>query len=99
MRRYKFLKKDALYAALNRLRAALLAAEDGHDVENIMLAVLSHDERIKIGRRIEIAEMIRDGVGYDEIRQQMQVGKGTIANVVSKLEKYPDGYNLINRRI
>ena len=55
MRRYKFLDKDSVFSALNRLRASFLAAKDGNDVEEIINALFTVDEKLRIGRRIQIA--------------------------------------------
>jgi uncharacterized protein YerC len=99
MRRYSFLGKDYVFTALNRLRAALMAAKDGYDVEEIIKGVLTHDERIKIGRRIEIAEMLSSGLSHDEIADEMKVGFTTIAQVARNLEKYPKCFELIGKRL
>jgi Trp operon repressor len=99
MRRYDFLGRNNVYAALNRLRAVLMAAKDGHDVEEIVKGVLTQDERVKIGRRIEIAEMLSDGVGHDEIADELKVGKTTIAQVSQNLERHPRCFELIDKRL
>lgn len=59
MRRYKFLRKEDIYEALNRLRDAFLAAKNGEEVEEIINGILTHDEKIKIGRRILVAECLK----------------------------------------
>ena len=64
MRRYKFLQKEDLFEALNRLRDAFLAAKDGNEVEEIINGLLTQDEKLKIGRRILVAEYIKDGMGF-----------------------------------
>ncbi|MBI2621325.1 MAG: hypothetical protein HYW63_01600 [Candidatus Levybacteria bacterium] len=98
MRRYKFLEKEAIYEALNRLRDSFLAATDGNEVEEIINGLLTLDERLKIGRRILIAEYISSGVGIDEISRELKVGKNTIVHVMRLMDARPDCYNLIRRR-
>ena len=98
MRRYKFLDKNSTYNALNRLRASFLAAKDGNDVEEIIKAILTHDERMKIGRRIQIAEMIIQEMQYREIADVLNVGLTTVMFVVKNLEENPIGYELIINR-
>lgn len=98
MRRYKFLHKEEVYEALNRVRDALLAARDGNDVEDIMKGILTFDERIKIGRRILIAEYLLDGVHIDEIVKELKVGKTTIGSVGKNLEDYTKCFELIKFR-
>lgn len=99
MRRYEFLREESIFSALNRLRAALLAANDGNEVELIINAVLTQDERLKIGRRVEIAQRLLDGEGHEKICSELKVGKTTIAQVTSKLSKYPKAFELINIRL
>lgn len=98
MRRYKFLTKEDVYQALNRLRDSFLAAQDGKEVEEIISGILTRDERLKIGRRILVAEYIKDGVGFDEITKSLKVGKNTIVEVMRCLENHPECFNIINKR-
>lgn len=98
MRRYKFLTKDDVYEALNRLRNAFLAAKDGNEVEEIISGLLTYDEKMKIGRRILVAEAIKSGLGFDQITRMLKVGKNTIASVIKNLEKYPNFLELIEIR-
>lgn len=98
MRRYKFLAKESVYEALNKLRAAFLAAKDGNEVEEIIKGLLTSDERIKIGRRILIAQGIKEGFTYDEIKDELKVGKTTILMVDGKLRSNPLCFELIGKR-
>lgn len=98
MRRYKFLDKEEIYEALNRLRDAFLAAKNGLEVEEIIKGILTTDERLKIGRRIIIAECIRTGMGLDEIVDTLKVGKSTIMYVMRKLDQNPKFIDLILAR-
>lgn len=97
-RRYQFLPKDFVYSALNKLRAAFLAAKDGNDVEEIIKGILTYDERVKVGRRIEIAEMLENGIAYKEIADTLKVGLSTIAAVDKLMKEYPKCYELIKVR-
>lgn len=98
MRRYKFLTKDDVYDAFNRLRDAFLAAKNGVEVEEIIKGLLTHDEKLKIGRRILVAEYLRDGIGIDEIAKTLRVGKNTIASVARKLDENSLFLDLIDKR-
>lgn len=98
MRRYSFLSKEAAYEALNRLRSAFLAAKDGDDVEEIIRGVLTSDERFKIGRRIQIAQLLRSGVSYEDIRSELKVGFTTINFVDRNLRDHPQAYDLVEER-
>lgn len=98
MRRYKFLTKDDVYDAFNRLKDAFLAAKNGEEVEEIIKGLLTHDEKLKIGRRIIIAEYLKDGMGIDEIAKSLKVGKNTIMTVARKLDENSLFLDLINKR-
>lgn len=98
MRRYKFLLKEEIYEALNRVRDTMLAAKDGNDVEQIMKGVLTFDERMKIGRRILIAEYLLEGMKFHEIAKTLKVGKTTIISVSKNLEDYTKCFELIKSR-
>lgn len=98
MRRYKFLTKDDIYDAFNRLRDAFLAAKNGEEVEEIIKGLLTTDEKLKIGRRILIAEYIKEGLGIEEIAKTLKVGKNTIMTVAKKLDENSIFLDLINKR-
>lgn len=98
MRRYRFLEKEDIYEALNRLRNAFLAARDGTEVEMIINGLLTSDERLKIGRRIIVAEYLREGFTVEEIIRLLKVGKNTIQHVSRLLDQNQDWFDLIERR-
>ncbi len=98
MRRYKFLQQDEVYEALNRLRDSFLAARDGNEVEEIINGLLTQDEKLKMGRRILIAEYIISGINLEEITKVLKVGKNTISSVLKSLDEYPLSFRLILKR-
>lgn len=98
MRRYEFLTKSDTYAALNRLRDAFLAAKDGNEVNEIINGLLTEDEKIKIGRRIQIAEALSGEYKYREISQISNVGYTTILWVSKQVANFPICYKLLFRR-
>ena len=85
MRRYKRLYQRDVFEAFNELRNAFLAARDGTEVDKITDGLLTHDEKLKIGRRILIAQWLISGFGIEEIRKQMKVGKNTVMHVSRRL--------------
>ena len=98
MRRYHFLQKMDVYEALNKVRDSLLAARDGNDVEQIMNGILTFDERMKIGRRIQVAECLLSGWKVEDIKSAFKVGKTTIAFVARNIEDYEKCFELIKAR-
>lgn len=97
MKRYQFLTREHIFDALNKLRAALLAAKDGNEVEEIMY-ILTYDERMKIGRRIKIAQLLSQGKTIAQIRQELKVGIATVNQVSRILSEHPLSFELINAR-
>lgn len=98
MGRYSFLLKDDVYSSLNKVRDALLAAKDGNDVEEIMNGIFTFDERIKIGRRIQIAECLLGDMKIEDIQSLMKVGRSTIAHVSRNILEYEKCFHLIRAR-
>lgn len=98
MRRYHFLTEKEVHEALNRLRDAFLAAKDGNEVSEIISGLLTQDERIKLGRRIVIAEALQKDIGYRDLIQLDRVGATTVAHVFKMLESHPKCFELINLR-
>ncbi len=98
MNRYNFLKDEEIYDAFNKLRNAFLAAKNGVEVEKILNGLLTNDEKIKIGRRILIAEYVASGIGIDEISSRLNVGKNTISKVSKALNDDFEWFSLIERR-
>ena len=98
MKRYKFLQEKEVFEALNRVRDAFLAAKDGNEVERIINGLLTFDERMKLGRRVLVAELIKRGYTVEEISNFLKVGKATIVSMAKRLDDFPDCFELIQRR-
>lgn len=98
VRRYNFLKNDDIYEAINRLRDAFLAAHDGSEVEEIINAILTQDEKLRIGRRIIIAEFLKSGLTVQEIVHLLKVGNNTVMSVTKNLEEHENGFTLLEQR-
>lgn len=98
MRRYNFLQQTDVFEALNRIRDAFLAAKDGKEVDHIINGLLTHDEKIRLGRRIQVAEWILAGMTTEDIVQNLKVGRTTIVLVGKQLAEHPECYELIKFR-
>lgn len=98
MRRYKQLDENEVFEAFNELRNVFLAAKDGNDVDKIMDGLLTHDEKLKVGRRLLIANWLTAGFGIEEVARRLKVGKNTVMHVSRRLEKYKECFDLINRQ-
>lgn len=98
MRRYHFLKQEDIFEAFNKVRDAFLAAKDGDEVNKIIDGILTHDEKLKVGRRILIARHLTSGLTTDAIARQLKVGKNTVMHVSRRIEEHKDCFDLIERR-
>lgn len=98
MRRYTNLNKEEMYEAFNRLRDCFLAAKDGNEVDNVIDVMLSGEEKLKIGRRILVAERLRKEETYEEIKRGLKVGLNTIIQVEKRMSNCPEGFEIIFRR-
>ncbi len=99
MRRYKRLTKNDIYEALNKVRDAFLAAKDGSEVNEIINSILTTEEKLKIGRRVLVAEYLKaDSLTVDDIRAMLKVGYSTIQSVARRVAQYPLGFHLIRNR-
>ncbi|MEX2007481.1 MAG: Trp family transcriptional regulator [Candidatus Levyibacteriota bacterium] len=97
-RRYQFLQENDIFEALNKVRDALLAAKSGEDVDDVMNGILTFDERMKVGRRIQIAQCLLNGMTMGEIKDLLKVGGSTIEHVAARLSKYEKCFKLIGER-
>lgn len=98
MRRYKFLPQAQVFEALNKLRAAFLAAKNGSEVEEIINGLLTYDEKMKIGRRIIASQLLSAGLTYEQITKSCKLGKQTVHDIDRRMGRYPKCFELINER-
>lgn len=97
MRRYHFLSTEDVYEALNQLRSAFLAAKNGEEVNEIINGLFTHDEKMKIGRRIIIASLL-DYSTVTDIVSISHVGRTTISLVSKLKDDNPKCFQLIGNR-
>ena len=83
---------------MNSLRDAFLAAKDGNEVNEIINGLLTEDEKIRIGRRILIAEALSRNGKFREIVQLSNVGYATIAWVSKQHANFPLCFDLLFKR-
>ena len=99
MRRYKRLTKEDVYEALNKVRDSFLAAKDGNEVNEIINSILTTEEKLKIGRRVLVAEYLSvESITVDEIRAILKVGNSTIQAIARRIARFPLGFKLIETR-
>ncbi|OGE88384.1 MAG: hypothetical protein A3J07_01145 [Candidatus Doudnabacteria bacterium RIFCSPLOWO2_02_FULL_49_13] len=90
-------QQEGLLIKLARAVASVNRAEEG---AKFLRDLLSEPEVFMLARRLQIAELLMDGLTYEQIREELNVGYNTIAKVQTWLELYGDGYRtVINRTI
>ncbi|KKQ96555.1 MAG: hypothetical protein A3C27_01765 [Candidatus Levybacteria bacterium RIFCSPHIGHO2_02_FULL_39_36] len=99
MRRYRRLTKEEIYEALNKVRDAFLAAKDGNEVHEIINSILTTEEKLKIGRRVLVAEYLKvDSLTMRDICNMLKVGRSTLQFVSRRIALHPKGFELIKIR-
>jgi len=99
MRRYKRLTKEEIFEAFNKVRDAFLAADDGNEVDEIISAVMTSEEKLKVGRRALASEYLESkSFTLDEIKNILKMGKSTLQAIARRMEMHPNGFKLINAR-
>ena len=76
---------DTLYTTVSTLKSR-------EEVKNFLRDLLTESERVMVGRRILIAQMLLKEKPYDEIIRELKVGKDTIMRVHRWLEDETEGY-------
>jgi len=78
---------------------ALTSLKSKKEMAEFLKDLLSEQEVIMFARRLQIAELLQEGLTYDDIREEMKVGHTTVAKVQTWLKLYGDGYRTVIKRI
>ena len=77
---------------------ALATLKSSVEAANFIRDLFSKQESLMLARRLQIAELLNQGLTYAQIRKVMKVSENTIANVRVWLELYGDGYRTVLER-
>jgi len=77
---------------------ALSSVKDPVEAANLIKDLLSEQEAIMLARRLQIADLLIQGLKYREIKKIMKVTDPTIARVQTWLRLYGEGYRTIVER-
>lgn len=100
LRRYYFLDDKSLPEIYEKVQDAFLAAKSGNEVKTVIDAILTADEQVKVGRRILVAQLIKDGkITYEDLLKKLKVGKSTVAWVIHQMLVNPEGFEAIFKRV
>ena len=81
-----------------KLAKAITTLHSSQEAANFLRDLLSEVEVLMLARRLQIAELLIEGLTYDQIRSRLKAGPGTIARVQTWLELYGDGYREVIKR-
>lgn len=82
-----------------KLAKSVALLRNPQEVAEFLKDLLSEDEVLMLARRLQIAELLIDGLTYQEISSRLKVGAGTIARIQTWLELYGDGYRTVVKRV
>lgn len=88
-------KRKELMVALCRALSTLNKPEE---VAEFLLDFLSPKENETVAKRLRIAELLAAGSNYEQIRQELRVGRSTIARVNTWLNLSGKGFKLVLMR-
>ena len=91
-RKAKELTKDERIRTLDALYTAASSVKGRDAVKLFLRDLLTESERIMLGRRVLIARMLLAGQGYNDIAEELKVGKDTISKVDRWLQDQAPGY-------
>lgn len=99
----KSLKTNTKARYLDLLWTSIAQLETREETELFFKDLLSESEAVMLARRIEIARRLLEGESYDNIIQELKVGKDTIGRVqrwlVSGFGGYEKAFKGLNRKL
>lgn len=100
MYNYKFkISKNQQEELFIKLAKCLVELKNPVEAAQFIKDLLSETEVLMLARRLQIAELLLDGLKYDEIKERLKVGPGTIAKVQTWLNLYGEGYRTVISRL
>jgi TrpR-related protein YerC/YecD len=85
--------------ALERLYEAILTLKDKQECSRFFQDLCTVSELQSLSQRVEVAEMLRNDMTYQEIARRTHASTVTIARVNRALEYGADGYALVFDRM
>lgn len=82
-----------------KLAKAVASLHNSVEVAQFLKDLLSEPEAFMLARRLQIADLLMQGLTYDEIRKRLKVAHATIAKVQTWLQVYGEGYRIAIQRI
>src|SRR3989344_4793003 len=81
-----------------KLSKALSLLHSSEEMAHLLKDLLSEAEVLMLARRLQIAELLLEGLTFDEIRKNIKAGPNTIAKIQTWLELHGEGYRTVAKR-
>lgn len=94
----KLLTKEQQTNLFIKLAKALTSLHNSQEAAFFLKDLLSESEVFMLARRLQIAELLIDGLTYEQIKSEVKAGFSTIARVQTWLELYGEGYRTVAKR-
>ncbi|OGE81804.1 MAG: hypothetical protein A3H72_01805 [Candidatus Doudnabacteria bacterium RIFCSPLOWO2_02_FULL_48_8] len=82
-----------------KLARAVASLHNPVEVAQFLKDLLSEPESFMLARRLQIADLLMQGLTYEQIRKKIKVAYATIAKVQTWLQVYGEGYRTVIQRI
>lgn len=93
------LSREEVKKIFYQLCVAISEIKNIEEAAELLRDLLSYQEAQMIAKRLKIAELLLDGMTYDEIQEKLKVSASTIARVQEWLKISGEGYNKAAKRI
>ena len=77
---------------------ALASVHNSVEAANFVKDLLTEQEVVILGRRLQIARLLDQGYTYEQIHKIMRVGNSTVAKVHAWMDLYGEGYRMVIKR-
>lgn len=98
MKKYSQISNKEKVDLLQEFCEAISVLSNPEEIMDFITDLLTKQETIMIARRIKIAKMLINGNNYQEIRNSLKVGLGTIAKINQWLLELGQGFRIIAQR-
>lgn len=90
--------KEERYKIIGEFFDIVTQLKNKSEVTNFLIGLLTHSESLMMARRIQIAKLIIEGNGYEEIRSKLGVSHQTIGRIDKWLHQNEGAYKEILRK-
>jgi TrpR-related protein YerC/YecD len=90
---------EDLNKRLTALSQTLLKLRNVEEINSFLQDLLTKSEQVSIAARLQIAEMLNEGLPYSQIQRETGASSATIAKVSDNLKYGKDGFKIAIDRL